>query len=236
MDWEFVTETAEQTQRIAADLATMLQAGDLIVLSGELGAGKTTFTQGLGHSLGVRAGIISPTFVLVRIHPNLPDGHNPGGPDLVHVDAYRLATAGEIDDIDLENTMDSSVTVVEWGEDRVEHLAASRLEIGLLRAAGGGLADVVQPPEQDPEQRPAQPAAQDIACDAVAGDHGGVLDFTDSHLADNDFADSFDADEDDGEPRTLRLRAVGPRWAGTDFSMLGQLAKTTEQTKTTCES
>lgn len=216
MDWEFVTETAEQTQRIAAHLATMLRAGDLIVLSGELGAGKTTFTQGLGHSLGVRAGIISPTFVLVRIHPNLPDGHNPGGPDLVHVDAYRLATAGEIDDIDLENTMDSSVTVVEWGEDRVEHLAASRLEIELLRAAGDGLAD--------------------IASDAVAGNHGGALDFADSHLADNDFADSFDADEDDGEPRTLRLRAVGPRWAGTDFSMLGQLAKTTEQTKTTCES
>ena len=85
------------------------------MLTGELGAGKTTFTQGLGEGLGVRAGIISPTFVLVRIHPNLPDGPRPGGPDLVHVDAYRLGSAAEIDDIDLENTMDSSVTVVEWG-------------------------------------------------------------------------------------------------------------------------
>ncbi|MGO2540085.1 MAG: tRNA (adenosine(37)-N6)-threonylcarbamoyltransferase complex ATPase subunit type 1 TsaE, partial [Specibacter sp.] len=117
--WEFATGTASQTQQLAERLARLLRAGDLVILSGELGAGKTTFTQGLGRSLGVREGIISPTFVLVRIHPNLPDGHNPGGPDLVHVDAYRLATPGEIDDIDLENTLDSSVTVVEWGADRV---------------------------------------------------------------------------------------------------------------------
>jgi tRNA threonylcarbamoyladenosine biosynthesis protein TsaE len=82
-------------------------------------------------------GIISPTFVLVRIHPNLADGRRPGGPDLVHVDAYRLDSAAEIDDIDLENTMDSSVTVVEWGRDRVEHLSDSRLEVDLHRAVGG---------------------------------------------------------------------------------------------------
>ena len=111
----------------------MLRAGDLLVLTGELGAGKTTFTQGLGEGLGVREGIISPTFVLVRIHPNLPDGPHPGGPDLVHVDAYRLGSASEIDDIDLENTLDSSVTVVEWGRDRVEHLSDSRLEVELHR-------------------------------------------------------------------------------------------------------
>lgn len=135
--WEFATATAARTQELAAALATLLRAGDLIILSGGLGAGKTTFTQGLGRGLGVRAGIISPTFVLVRIHPNLPDGPNPGGPDLVHVDAYRLAGPGEIDDIDLENTLDSSVTVVEWGADRVEHLAADRLDIELLRASGG---------------------------------------------------------------------------------------------------
>ncbi|PYI67220.1 tRNA (adenosine(37)-N6)-threonylcarbamoyltransferase complex ATPase subunit type 1 TsaE [Arthrobacter livingstonensis] len=138
MDWEFSTATAEQTQRLAENLAGLLRAGDLIVLSGGLGAGKTTFTQGLGRSLGVRDGIISPTFVLVRIHPNLPGGPNPGGPDLVHVDAYRLGSEAEIDDIDLENTMDSSVTVVEWGAGRVEHLAASRLEIELVRATGFG--------------------------------------------------------------------------------------------------
>ncbi len=128
--------TAEQTHALGAALGGVLEAGDLLVLTGELGAGKTTFTQGLGEGLGVRAGIISPTFVLVRIHPNLPDGPRPGGPDLVHVDAYRLESAAEIDDIDLENTMDSSVTVVEWGRDRVEHLSDSRLEVDLHRSVG----------------------------------------------------------------------------------------------------
>lgn len=129
--------TAEQTHALGAALAGVLRAGDLLVLTGELGAGKTTFTQGLGEGLGVREGIISPTFVLVRIHPNLPDGPNPGGPDLVHVDAYRLGSASEIDDIDLENTLDSSVTVVEWGRGRVEHLSDSRLEVELHRSLGG---------------------------------------------------------------------------------------------------
>jgi tRNA threonylcarbamoyladenosine biosynthesis protein TsaE len=137
-NWELTltVSTADQTHELGAALAAALEAGDLLVLSGELGAGKTTFTQGLGEGLGVRAGIISPTFVLVRIHPNLPDGPRPGGPDLVHVDAYRLGSASEIDDIDLENTMDSSVTVVEWGLGRVEHLSESRLEVELHRAIG----------------------------------------------------------------------------------------------------
>ncbi|MFC4394911.1 tRNA (adenosine(37)-N6)-threonylcarbamoyltransferase complex ATPase subunit type 1 TsaE [Arthrobacter sedimenti] len=139
-NWEktFTATTAEQTHAFGTRLAGVLRAGDLLVLSGELGAGKTTFTQGLGEGLGVRPGIISPTFVLVRIHPNLPGGPRPGGPDLVHVDAYRLGSAAEIDDIDLENTMDSSVTVVEWGHERVEHLSESRLEIDLHRAIGLG--------------------------------------------------------------------------------------------------
>ncbi|MDQ0731432.1 tRNA (adenosine(37)-N6)-threonylcarbamoyltransferase complex ATPase subunit type 1 TsaE [Arthrobacter sp. B1I2] len=142
-NWEktFTATTADQTHAFGARLAEVLQAGDLVVLSGELGAGKTTFTQGLGEGLGVRAGIISPTFVLVRIHPNLPDGPRPGGPDLVHVDAYRLGSAAEIDDIDLENTMDSSVTVVEWGHERVEHLSDSRLEIDMVRPIGLGAGD-----------------------------------------------------------------------------------------------
>jgi tRNA threonylcarbamoyladenosine biosynthesis protein TsaE len=142
-NWEktLAATTAEQTHNLGVRLAGVLEAGDLLVLSGELGAGKTTFTQGLGEGLGVRSGVISPTFVLVRIHPNLPDGPRPGGPDLVHVDAYRLGSAAEIDDIDLENTLDSSVTVVEWGHDRVEHLTDSRLEIDLHRAIGLGAGD-----------------------------------------------------------------------------------------------
>ncbi|MBW4094229.1 MAG: tRNA (adenosine(37)-N6)-threonylcarbamoyltransferase complex ATPase subunit type 1 TsaE, partial [Acidobacteria bacterium] len=143
--------SAAATGDFAAALATRLSAGDLVVLSGELGAGKTTFTQGLGRGLGVRAGIISPTFVLVRIHPNEPSGPRPGGPDLVHVDAYRLTSPGEIDDIDLENTMDSAVTVVEWGAGRVEHLSESRLEIQLLRAMGGSAPDVESGAEPDNE-------------------------------------------------------------------------------------
>ncbi|MDI2034496.1 tRNA (adenosine(37)-N6)-threonylcarbamoyltransferase complex ATPase subunit type 1 TsaE [Paenarthrobacter nitroguajacolicus] len=137
--WErrLTVTTADQTHALAAALGGVLEAGDLLVLTGELGAGKTTFTQGLGEGMGVRAGIISPTFVLVRIHPNLADGPRPGGPDLVHVDAYRLESAAEIDDIDLENTMDTAVTVVEWGRDRVEHLSESRLEVELHRSVGG---------------------------------------------------------------------------------------------------
>lgn len=137
--WERTVKvaTAEQTHALGSALAGVLEPGDLLVLTGELGAGKTTFTQGLGEGLGVRAGVISPTFVLVRIHPNLPDGPRPGGPDLVHVDAYRLASAAEIDDIDLENTMDNSVTVVEWGRERVEHLSDSRLDIEMHRTVGG---------------------------------------------------------------------------------------------------
>jgi tRNA threonylcarbamoyladenosine biosynthesis protein TsaE len=148
--WEqtFHVETAEQTHELAAAIGSVLDAGDLLVLTGELGAGKTTFTQGLGEGLGVRAGIISPTFVLVRIHPNLSEGPRPGGPDLVHVDAYRLESASEIDDIDLENTMDSSVTVVEWGRERVEHLSDSRLEVELYRRLGSaGLPHVANSPE-----------------------------------------------------------------------------------------
>lgn len=135
LQWElsFTVQTAEETHALAAALGAALGAGDLVILTGELGAGKTTFTQGLGEGLGVRAGIISPTFVLVRIHPNLPDGPRPGGPDLVHVDAYRLESAAEIDDIDLENTLDSTVTVVEWGRGRVEHLSDSLLDVELHR-------------------------------------------------------------------------------------------------------
>ncbi|MGO4384327.1 tRNA (adenosine(37)-N6)-threonylcarbamoyltransferase complex ATPase subunit type 1 TsaE [Specibacter sp. RAF43] len=212
MMWEFATTTAEQTRQLARNLAAYLRAGDLIVLTGELGAGKTTFTQGLGASLGVRPGIISPTFVLVRIHPNLPAGPNPGGPDLVHVDAYRLGSAAEIDDIDLENTMDSSVTVVEWGADRVEHLAASRLEIDLVRATGG---------PSRPVQAPAG-AAGPAAAPASSGD--GTIDGT----VDGTFDGEPFGDGDDDEPRLLRLRAIGPRWDGVDFAALAAVSDPVE--------
>lgn len=122
------TRDADGTRTIARALAAVLRAGDLLVLDGPLGAGKTTFTQGLGAGLEVRGPVASPTFVIERVHPSLV-----GGPDLVHVDAYRLGGEGEIDDLDLEADLDRAVTVVEWGRDRVEHLADSVLLVELER-------------------------------------------------------------------------------------------------------
>ena len=130
---------AAATRDFGAALAGLLRAGDVLILTGDLGAGKTTFTQGLGRGLGVREGIISPTFVLSRIHRSLR-----GGPDLVHVDAYRLRSAAELTDLDLDATVPASVTVVEWGRDMAEALAgypddpgASWLDLHLVRATGG---------------------------------------------------------------------------------------------------
>jgi tRNA threonylcarbamoyladenosine biosynthesis protein TsaE len=124
-------------------LATLLRAGDLVILSGGLGAGKTTLTQGIGAGLGVRGPVTSPTFVIARVHPPLGDGQGGWGshsPALVHVDAYRLGSALELDDLDLDTDTASSVTVVEWGEGLAEGLAADRLEIAITPAphdAGG---------------------------------------------------------------------------------------------------
>lgn len=137
---------AAATRALAARLAPLLRAGDLILLIGDLGAGKTTFTQGLGESLGVSGRIASPTFVLARNHRG-----RDGGPDLVHVDAYRLASAAEVADLDLEETLDSSVTVVEWGRDRAEELSDSRLEIELVRPVGAA-PDPQGPPAWESEE------------------------------------------------------------------------------------
>lgn len=120
---------AEAMRELGSSLAAQLAAGDLIVLSGELGAGKTTFTQGIGAGLGVRGDVTSPTFVIAREHPSLV-----GGPSLVHADAYRLGGIDELDDLDLDASLDESVTVVEWGEGVAEGLAESRLEIRIIRA------------------------------------------------------------------------------------------------------
>jgi tRNA threonylcarbamoyladenosine biosynthesis protein TsaE len=127
---------AAQMRALGRALATQLRAGDLVILSGGLGAGKTTLTQGIGDGLGVRGPITSPTFVIARVHPPLcPDGAAvpvPGQrPALVHADAYRLGSALELDDLDLDTDTSSSVTVVEWGEGLAEGLAADRLEIAI---------------------------------------------------------------------------------------------------------
>lgn len=119
---------ADTMRDLGRSLAAQLERGDLLVLSGELGAGKTTFTQGLGAGLRVRGDITSPTFVIARVHPSLADG-----PDLVHVDAYRLGGLDELDDLDLDASLDDAVTVVEWGEGLAEGLAESRLEVVIVR-------------------------------------------------------------------------------------------------------
>jgi tRNA threonylcarbamoyladenosine biosynthesis protein TsaE len=113
-------------------LAGLLQAGDLVILSGILGAGKTTLVQGIGEGLGVRGPVTSPTFVIARVHPSVT-----GGPDLVHADAYRLASPAEVDDLDLDATVDSSVTVIEWGGGLAEGLASDRLEVTITLAGQG---------------------------------------------------------------------------------------------------
>jgi tRNA threonylcarbamoyladenosine biosynthesis protein TsaE len=106
-------------------LAALLRAGDLVILAGPLGAGKTTLVQGIGAGLGVRGPVTSPTFVIARVHPPLAGG----GPALVHADAYRLGSFGEVDDLDLDTDVGRAVTVVEWGTGLAEPLAEDRLEI-----------------------------------------------------------------------------------------------------------
>ncbi|MEU7373102.1 tRNA (adenosine(37)-N6)-threonylcarbamoyltransferase complex ATPase subunit type 1 TsaE [Streptomyces albidoflavus] len=128
-------DSPEAMRRLGLRLAGVLRPGDLVLLSGELGAGKTTLTRGLGEGLGVRGAVTSPTFVIARVHPSLT-----GGPALVHVDAYRLAGGlDEMEDLDLDVSLPDSVVVVEWGDGKVEELSADRLHVRIDRAAGDEL-------------------------------------------------------------------------------------------------
>jgi tRNA threonylcarbamoyladenosine biosynthesis protein TsaE len=135
--------TAARMGALGRRLAPMLRAGDLIVLNGQLGAGKTTLVRGIGEGLDVRGPVTSPTFVIARVHPPLGSG-----PALVHVDAYRLSSPAEVDDLDLDADLDRSVTVVEWGGGLVEGLAADWLDVTISRPApvlATGLATVSEP-------------------------------------------------------------------------------------------
>jgi tRNA threonylcarbamoyladenosine biosynthesis protein TsaE len=150
--------TAARMRDLGVRLASLLRAGDLVVLSGPLGAGKTTLTQGIGAGLGVRGQVTSPTFVIARLHPSLR-----GGPDLVHADAYRLGSTAEVDDLDLDADVDASVTVVEWGEGLVENLAPSFLEIAIAPAHPAPVPAAGQTDEEGEEGEKGQEGETDEA-------------------------------------------------------------------------
>jgi len=127
-------DTPDDMSALGAALAEQLVAGDLVALNGELGAGKTTLTRGLGERLGVRGAVTSPTFVLARTHPRAD-----GGAPLVHVDAYRLSSAVELDDLDID--FERSIVVVEWGAGLLDGITDSWLSLDIVRPTGGSVAD-----------------------------------------------------------------------------------------------
>ncbi len=125
---ELTLPTLEHTMALGRALGAALQPGDLVILAGSLGAGKTALTKGIGAGMGVAGTITSPTFVLARVHPGID-----GGVGLVHVDAYRLAGTVELDDLDLETDLTAAAVVIEWGEGVAEQLSDHRLVVHLER-------------------------------------------------------------------------------------------------------
>ena len=125
--------TPESMRELGARIGAVARPGDLVVLTGPLGAGKTVLAQGIALGLGVRERVTSPTFVIAHVHR---DGRVP----FVHVDAYRLSSVAEVDDLDLDASLAESVTAVEWGAGLVEALAESWLEVAIDR----GVADDVR--------------------------------------------------------------------------------------------
>lgn len=157
----FEAPDTEAMEAFGRELGGELRAGDVVVLTGPLGAGKTTLTRGIGAGLGIRGPVQSPTFVLARTHPSLV-----GGAPLVHVDAYRLGSAALLDDLDLD--FDRSVVVVEWGAGLVEDVTDSWLDIVIERPTGASAvepsADVAGGASIDGDVGP--DAAVDAALDA----------------------------------------------------------------------
>lgn len=119
--------TAADTRELGRRIGRLADPGDVVVLAGPLGAGKTVLAQGIGAGLGVSTGVISPTFVLARVHR---EGRLP----LVHVDAYRIGGSAELDDLDLDSDAGTSVTVVEWGEGLADRLTGAQLLVRLDRS------------------------------------------------------------------------------------------------------
>ena len=132
-DVTVVATTAEETRTVGRSIAPLLRAGDVVVVAGELGAGKTTFTQGLAAGLGVTDSVVSPTFTLAREYE--------GRLRLVHVDLYRLDRVQEVLDLGLEDVADDAVLVVEWGDVAVAYLTPEHLEVRLAADVGSGADD-----------------------------------------------------------------------------------------------
>ncbi|MGE0215024.1 tRNA (adenosine(37)-N6)-threonylcarbamoyltransferase complex ATPase subunit type 1 TsaE [Mycolicibacterium sp.] len=128
--------TVEDTVALGARLGAELRAGDVVVLSGPLGAGKTVLAKGIAQAMDVEGPVISPTYVLARVHR----ARRAGAPAMVHVDLYRLLDQAsvnlldELDSLDLDTDLDDAVVVVEWGEGVAERLSDRHLDIRLERA------------------------------------------------------------------------------------------------------
>ena len=170
------TSDADQTRALGEDLGRILAAGDLVMLSGGLGAGKTTLTQGIGVGMGVRGRVASPTFIVARVHPSQCDG-----PDLIHADAYRITDLNDLETLDLDSSLDESVTVVEWGDGKTEAMSADRLVIEVRRASGGQAqrdGDVIDLEHMDDGHRRiilrAHGHRWDGVLDALVAAHGGT--------------------------------------------------------------
>src|SRR6478736_1981486 len=130
--------TVDDTLAFGRALGGLLRPGDLVLLVGDLGAGKTTLTKGIAAGMGVTGAITSPTFVLARVHRG-------SGPALVHVDGYRLGGSAELDDLDLDTDLSRAAVVVEWGEGIAEQLADARLLIRLTRHPDDGRTATLEP-------------------------------------------------------------------------------------------
>lgn len=137
--------TPEDMAELGRLIARQLVAGDLVAVDGELGAGKTTLTRGIGEALGVRGAVTSPTFVLARTHPR-----ENGGAPLVHVDAYRLSSAAELDDLDID--FDASIVVVEWADGMLAGVSDSWLRVQIVRPVGGTAGGTVDGLDAEPRE------------------------------------------------------------------------------------
>ena len=212
---EIQVPTGAKMHDLGWRLAHLLRPGDLVVLTGPLGAGKTTLVQGIGQGLGVRGPVTSPTFVIARVHPSLR-----GGPALVHADAYRLGSRAEVDDLDLDADLDSSVTVVEWGEGLVEDLSPSFLEVKITVVRRAGRSG--RPGEADTSGSDAE--AGTSGSDAEAGTSGSDAEAgTSGTDTEADTSGTVIAEVPE-EPRIVRLAGTGVRWTAAAQSARGALA------------